>query len=133
MLYEVINIKQVKGEPRRRWFVDDYFDLIVWIDKGNSISGFQLCYNKYKKNHALTWHKASGYMHNRIDDGENKPGKYKSIPILVNNGQFNKNKIAELFKKASFKLEDKIAGIVYEKIIQYPQPVSDISASDISL
>jgi len=127
MLYEVTNVKQIEGELRRRWFVDDYFDLVVWLDKGNSLSGFQLCYDKYKKQHALTWHKTSGYMHNRVDDGENKPGKYKSAPILISDGQFNKNRVADLFKKASFKLEDQIAGIVYEKIIQYPQTNLDIS------
>lgn len=121
MLYEVKNIKQLKGEPLRRWFIDDYFDLIVWLDKQNNISGFQLCYDKYKKQHALTWHKSSGYMHNLVDDGENKPGKYKSAPILVSNGQFDKNKVADFFKKASSSLEDRIADIIYEKLIQYPQ------------
>jgi len=33
MLCEIKNVKQYDGEPQRRWFVDDYFDLIVWLSK----------------------------------------------------------------------------------------------------
>lgn len=120
MLYEINNVKQITGEPRRRWFVDDYFDLIVWLDEKNEISGFQLCYDKFRNQHALTWHKNSGYKHNRVDDGESRPGKYKAAPILVSNGVFLKNPLADLFKKASRELEENIANMVYEKIIQYP-------------
>jgi len=32
MLEESEYVRQVKGEPKRRWFSDDYFDLIVWVD-----------------------------------------------------------------------------------------------------
>ena len=42
------------GKSSRKWFSDDYFDLIVWIDLNGAVSGFQLRYDKYKKERTLT-------------------------------------------------------------------------------
>lgn len=120
MLYEIRNIKQNEGEPRRRWFIDDYFDLVVWIDETDEVEGFQLCYDKSVNQHALTWHRESGYMHNRVDDGEDKPGKPKGIPILVTDGNFNHKKTAEIFKKESTDLDEKISASIYKQILEYP-------------
>lgn len=119
MLYEIRNIRQNEGEPRRRWFIDDYFDLVVWLNNDEEIQGFQLCYNKAKNQHALTWHKESGYMHNRVDSGEDKPGKPKGIPILVTDGFFDYEEVAEIFKKESRNIDDNISELVYKKILQY--------------
>ncbi len=102
MLYEIQNIRQNEGEPKRRWFIDDYFDLVVWLNE-NDIEGFQLCYNKSEDQHAFTWHKNSGYMHNRVDDGEDKPGKPKGIPILITDYHFPYEEVAAIFKKESKK------------------------------
>ncbi|GBC63072.1 hypothetical protein DENIS_4061 [Desulfonema ishimotonii] len=124
MLREIANVKQIEGEPRRRWFSNEYFDLIIWLDEAGDISGFQLCYNKTGDQHALTWHRASGYMHSRVDDGEDRPGKYKSSPILVNlchnDGRFLSEAVASHFQKTSWNLEKRIADLVYEKIVTSP-------------
>ncbi len=37
MLKELEDIKQFAGEPKRRWFTDEYFDLIVWQDESAEI------------------------------------------------------------------------------------------------
>jgi hypothetical protein len=124
-MYEIFNVRQVDGEPRRRWFVDDFFDLIVWFDENDEITGFQLCYNKLKDQHALTWHKKIGYQHNLVDEGESRPGKHKACPILLQNGLFLKNEIALRFKKAGRNLEEKVAALVYDKINKYSPSVSD--------
>jgi len=55
MLTEIRNARQVEGEGFRRWFTDDYFDLIVWYGDQNAMIGFQLCYDKQGKERALTW------------------------------------------------------------------------------
>ncbi len=60
MLRELADVRQIPGEPRRRWFADDYFDLIVWFDKRGQIIGFQLCYDLPRDEHALTWHEEHG-------------------------------------------------------------------------
>jgi hypothetical protein len=119
MLYEIQNIRQNEGEPIRRWFVDDYFDLVVWMNNDRQIDGFQLCYDKSGEQHALTWHRESGYMHNRVDTGEGKPGKPKEIPILVADGNFQYEEIARVFKEKSENLEQPLADMIYKKIVQY--------------
>lgn len=118
-LYEINDVRQIDGEPKRRWFYDDFFDLVLWLDDSGKILGFQLCYDKRRDQHALTWRADSGYLHNRVDDGESRPGKYKASPVLQPNGRFSKEGIAALFLRASRHLDRWIVEMVYEKIIQY--------------
>ena len=119
MLNEFRNTKQIKGESRRRWFSDQYFDLIVWLDGKNKIKGFQLCYDKKKSEHALTWRKESGYTHHLIDTGETIPEHHKATPILVSDGVFDYKAIASIFKKESQEIDQKVANFVYKKILKY--------------
>ncbi len=121
MLYEIQYVKQNPGEPRRRWFVDDYFDLIVWLDGKDDILGFQLCYDKLGDQHALTWHREKGYMHHQVDDGEGKPGKYKAIPVLVADGPLANEKLARIFNRHGQRLETRIYNLVYKKILAYTE------------
>ncbi len=120
MLREISNTRQIKGEPRRRWFSDEYFDLIVWLDKNGETVGFQLCYDVSNDQRALTWTKESGYTHNRVDDGEDSPGNYKASPVLVADGLFPYKEIAEAFKRGSRQINKIISNLVYEKILNYP-------------
>jgi len=46
MMQEVKNVSQNPGEPFRRWFGDNIFDLIVWHDNDWRITGFQLYYRE---------------------------------------------------------------------------------------
>jgi hypothetical protein len=122
MLAEHTNVSQISGEPRRRWFADDYFDLIVWFDESDEIVGFQLCYDKSRNERALTWFKQSGYMHHRVDDGEHTIDVIrKATPILVSNGIFDHEEIAGLFRAQSTEIEERISRFVYEKISQFQQ------------
>ena len=41
------NVRQIEGEPFRRWYADDYFDLFIWFDDNDKVTGFQLCYDKF--------------------------------------------------------------------------------------
>jgi len=112
-------VKQVPSEPMRRWFVNDFFDLLVWENGAGNIVGFQLCYNKIHNQHALTWHEQKGYIHSKVDDGENKPGKYKSAPMLIPDGVFAYLSIAEKFKFESADIDIKISTFVYKKLMSY--------------
>lgn len=119
MLVEYKEVYQPIGEPKRRWFSDYYFDLIVWYTDEDIISGFQLCYDKSRNQRAMTWKRPSSYSHMRIDDGENRPGQYKATPILVPDGIFDIHSIAERFKHVSNAMDPAIAILVYEKILEY--------------
>ena len=119
MMKETTDIRQIKGDPRRRWFSSDYFDLIVWYSEEGQINGFQLCYDKYRNERALTWKARIGYSHNRIDDGEKHLGIYKATPILIADCVFDSHVIATAFKRESKGIEKKISGFVYKKLLEF--------------
>ena len=119
MLTEYKEVQQIEGEPRRRWFSDEFFDLIVWFAKGTEIIGFQLCYGRSGDQRAITWKRPSSYFHQRIDDGENRPGKHKATPILVPDGRFDYNIVAELFRRESNSIDPEISKFVFDILLQY--------------
>jgi predicted acylesterase/phospholipase RssA len=107
-----------KGELHRRWFGDRDYDLIVWYDEAGEICAVQLCYDKQAGEHALTWTREKGFAHNRIDDGE-ITGGHKRTPLLVPDGIFDAERVAENFREAAGELEPELAEFVYEQICSY--------------
>jgi hypothetical protein len=118
MLREIRDVKQVPGEPRRRWFSDENFDLIVWLGPEDQILGFQLCYDKETRQKALTWLNGGGYQHSHIDDGDN-PGKMKASPVLEPDGHFDSEGTARQFLENKGDVPEKITDCVYENITRY--------------
>jgi len=126
MLSEIPHIKAIQDEPRRRWFADEEFDLIVWYEADELVVGFQLCYDKQKNQRAFTW-RAPGYSrHDRVDDGENNPGRYKATPILVSDGAFAAADVAERFKAAGSDIDGSISSLVIQKILDWHPPKPEI-------
>lgn len=121
MLKECHDVRQIEDETPRRWFSDEYFDLIVWHDDADDISAFQLCYDLARHPRALHWRREAGFAHYRVDDGENRPGKIKATPILTKNGVCDAMRVAERFREESQELEPRIAQFVYATLLTYPQ------------
>lgn len=119
MLREIKGVKQIPGEPRRRWFHDRFFDLVVWCSENDHPVGFQLCYKEGFETKALTWWEDSGFKHNRIDEGEDRTGRPKMAPILIADGRFDKDGVLPKFQKAGREIDAKISRFVTEKIRQY--------------
>ena len=119
MLREVTNVRQIPGDPPRRWFSDEFFDLIVWFAPDKTVHGFQLCYDIANKPRALTWFKDLGYTHDGIDDGEPPGGLTKASPILVPDGLFDTTHIAAKLAAADGELPCDIRELVLAKIREY--------------
>ncbi|MFC1859169.1 hypothetical protein ACFL9U_14260 [Thermodesulfobacteriota bacterium] len=119
MMYEIQSVKQDSGDLKKRWFFDHEMDLLVWLEKSDEIVGFQLCYDKVKNPHALTWNRNKGYRYNRVDYGEDKIGYLRGSPILLMNGAFEGKRIAEVFKHESSKIDVAVSTFVYEKILAF--------------
>ena len=119
MLREIKNPRQIEGELFRRWFHDDNMDLIVWLDESKVFVGFQLTYDKPYSEHALTWMKDRGFCHNRVDDGENRPGRHKGTPLLVPDGMFDLEALATRFLENSGGIDTQVSQNVYEKLLTY--------------
>ncbi len=101
---ELINVRQIPGEPKRRWFSSADFDLIVWESDAQDMLGFELCYDKHHNERSLAWNKSSGFRHMAVDDGEQQPGRYKASPVLVPNGVFDVTRILAAFLEVSHSL-----------------------------
>lgn len=112
LLYEIQRVRQVAGEPRRRWFMAMDMDLIVWYDEANEPVAFQLCYDKTRKEHALTWKRGRGFSHLAVDSGESNSLSGNMTPILVANGRFDPERIRQRFEAASSNLPQDIIAFV---------------------
>ncbi len=117
MLKEIPSNKQ--KDRNRRWFSDDYFDLIVWLGRNSIVAGFQLCYDIQRSERALTWTRENGFTHERVDGGEENPAKNRS-PILVPDGVFPAQEILERFLARSAEIDGLVRAFVAEKLRQYP-------------
>ena len=105
MLREIVNVKQLKDEPRRRWFSSASLDLFIWYDDDDSIIQFQVCYDKGPKERALTWHHERGLMHHTVDDGENRTFRMKGSPIMINDSDFDVESIVTKFRELAGDIE----------------------------
>lgn len=119
MFKEILGVRQIKGEPKRRWFSDGDLELIVWLDENDGIVGFQLCCEVDKEPKALTWYENKGFLHSGIDDGDSRVGAYKPSPILISDGVFDKKTIEKRFAASSPSLPEEIADFVKRKLAEY--------------
>lgn len=113
-------MRQIVGEPRRRWFMCDSMELIVWCgDRGEPV-GFQLCYDKRGIERALTWRSDIGYSHRRVDPGEGPGMPFKATPVLGANYWFKPRAVMEMFDSVSAGLPPEIAEFVGRKLREHP-------------
>jgi len=110
--------KQMPGEPSRRWISDDYFDLIVWGESGDSPIGFQLCYDKPGRERALTWTSQGGFSHAAVDGGDSSPTANRT-PILVADRRFPHETVRRQFLWRTSGIEPQLRDFVLKKIDEY--------------
>jgi hypothetical protein len=112
-------VTQSRDTGRRRWFVDDDLDLIVWLGADSSLLGFRLCYDKCADERALTWTVNAGYQHHRVDTGESSPMKNQT-PILIEDGPVDSERLRSRFVDRSSEMDPKLRDLVIEKIARLP-------------
>jgi len=116
-MIEIKNVHQKTGDSFRRWFSDNYFDLIIWYNDEKEIIGFQLCYDIKENEKAITYSDGK-FSHNKIDQGEDNPNKNRT-PILVADGIFDEIKVLPKFEESAKNLENEIKEYVFRKITEY--------------
>lgn len=117
---EWLGVRQIPGEPRRRWFASGEFDLIVWFSGDEEITGFELCYDKTGTERSIKWSRTRGYSHMAVDDGEHRPGKYKQTPIMLQDGMFDARAVYLSFLEASRSLPREISDFILHALEQHP-------------
>ncbi len=121
MLREVERVLQETKGAKKRWFTDDVIDLFVWQNGSGRVLSLQFCYDKRHKERSLTWSGESGYGHHGVDDGENKLGRIKASPILVPDGIFETEAVADLFASRAADMEPSLRAFVEKIIRAYPE------------
>ncbi|MDR3414648.1 MAG: hypothetical protein P4L83_00545 [Nevskia sp.] len=120
-LQEVPRVRQVPGEPRRRWFSARDMDLIVWIDDRELPFAFQLCYMHQRREFALEWERDRGYAHTTVDDGEGRWGMHKATPILDRTAPFDPELLRPRFDEIGSRLPTEIRCLVGDALANYPE------------
>ena len=120
MLREVARVRQIDGEPRRRWFSGEGIDLIVWLDERAAAFGFQLCYPEGGHEMALTWEAGRGFEHATVDNGDNGL-RYKGTPLLKPGAPLEIKHVRLLFEAVAANLPTEIRRLVSEALSHYPQ------------
>jgi len=110
--------RRVARDLDRSCISDDYFDLFVWYEPDGRIHGFQLCYDKPRRERALTWTRDRGFLHARIDTGEDSPYA-NCTPILVVDGEFPASKVRHEFVTRSASLSNEIRELVLARLDEY--------------
>jgi hypothetical protein len=118
MLAEFENLRQVPGEDERRLFTDEYFALYVWYRDGG-LSGFQLCYDKPRRERAFMWTVDHGYAHYAVDSGEETGVAQKRTPVFSSVSAPVQGDLAERFEAAAGSLEAGLRSFVLEKLGEY--------------
>jgi hypothetical protein len=112
VLEEYPKVAQERGaEGPRRWFSDEEMDLIVWLGEDGGIKGFELCYDKSRREHAFEWRLGGTLRHFAVDGGESTPLR-NDTPILVSGVKGDRERVLKAFRARSVNLEPLIADAV---------------------
>jgi hypothetical protein len=92
--------------------------------------GFQLCYDLGAGEHALTWRDGGGFVHSKIDTGEDTAFA-NCTPILEpdGHGPLPWKDIARLFNQRSRTLEPALQGLIRDRLARHAGPVTDSGRS----
>ena len=120
MLKENKTVRQREKEGFRRWFVNDYFDIIIWYTNINSkLKGFQVCYSRNKAEKAFTWEPNSVSSHYVSDSGFEKGRPSFGTAILIGHaGKIHEIVINRLIKEQG-ELDNDILDFIVDKINEY--------------
>ena len=111
-------VKQHKGELTRRLYNNAYFDIFVWHDELDSIVKFQICYDIYYNERALTWDEGKGFKHDIIDDGGIDPTRNET-PVLKEGGVFPLEDILERFVVSSEGIDPLVRTFIIDTLNTY--------------
>ena len=103
MLQELKNVRQVKGEGRRRWFIDDEIELILWYDHDKRLEGFQICYDRLSGTRTVTWKRTAG-----------NGGSTRSV--LVSDGPYNRRRLRALVERCTAQWDTALRGFILDRL-----------------
>jgi len=120
MLREIRNLQQHDPAQTRRWFQSNYFDLFIWTGADGVVSMIQLCYDRSRKERAITWKDGVGFFHDGIDDGERGGATgMNATAIMVLDGAYDAEKVNSRFMRESADVPIELRKLVLSKLHEY--------------
>jgi hypothetical protein len=119
---ENVNVRQRDNEGFRKWYLNSFFDVILWYEENKvDLIGFQLCYSRNKNEKAFTWTK--NYSSNRLvsDTFFEKGISHMSTGILKGEGGCIPEEVIKRFETETDILGKEIQDLIISKIKIYNQ------------
>ncbi len=123
MLRECRQVAQVNGEPIRRWFHDELFDLLVWFDGEDQPIGFELIHDPEDSPRALVYRPTGRLSYSYVDDGSSdvEPAYGGMARILGKSASFPRELLLKEFTQRSEEMEPRVAQFV-RRVIRIGTP-----------
>ncbi len=119
-LTENRGVRQRPEEGFRRWFLNEYFELIIWYDRqGGDVTGFQLCLDRNRFERAFTWTKEYASTHFVSDAYVEKGVSHLATGILKGAGRTVSAEETQRLIAEKGELDDDLLAFVVEKIEGY--------------
>jgi hypothetical protein len=124
VLREIRNIDQKRAGHTKRWFQDDYFDLIVWVDQERYIEEFQLCYGRETwGERVFEWRRGRGFQHLKRDEhpGGSLVGEGDTWGLSLD-GTMPYVSLKERFAASAANLPEILREFIDAKLDEYARP-----------
>jgi hypothetical protein len=119
MLREISGVRQDDPAVRRRWFQDDYFDLVVWTDRDGTLRSFQLAYDRTRREKLLAWDRASGYTHRQVEGGDDSVFRRMTPLLAADAGRFPKFRVISQFDARADALDEPLRHEIRSRLAGY--------------
>ncbi len=120
LLVENMNVRQREDEGYRKWFLNSFFEIILWYKANKKdFIGFQFCYSRNTNERAFTW--TNEYVSNRLvsDTFFEKGISHMSTGVLKGEGGVISEEIINKFDLESEILGEEIKTFIIGKIRDY--------------
>lgn len=123
MLREIRGVDQKTPGLVKRWFQDEYFDLIAWHDPRGTILRFQLCYARDSRGErVLEWRRGLGFQHLKTEErAAFKAGRDDAWALHLDR-PLAAGLLKRRFLAASAEVPELLTEFVEQKLDEYARP-----------
>lgn len=119
-LSENKNVRQRPEEGFRRWFLNEFFDVIVWYESaGGQLLGFQLCYNRTVDERAFTWQRDKRSSHFVSSGSDERGVPWIATAVLHGDAGAVPRDVLERLQAEQGDLDDDLLDLIVEQARGY--------------